>query len=214
MNKHVRWMVVGLMGLMPVMALAEGPTSRPARGRKMQAERWRALHDDPVDLEKVQAFVRENSPNRWKAFQSLPEGKREELRDRMGFFYRAVHALLRENDPFIVSNRKQQIRLEDEMFELRLRISADGAKPADVKENKKILREKVQRLVQLRMEERTHRLERLKVAVEDETKRLETDRANIDGLVEQRFQAELAAGPAADQPRPGKPARDKDASNR
>lgn len=155
---------------------------RPDRGPRNPAA------EEPIDWNQVQKFMQANAPNRWAAYQKLPEEQKLKLRGLLIGRYRAIQRLEREGSRELIQIKEKQIRLEDELFRLNQERKAPGANAEKIVAE---MREKTRQWVETRFLEREERLRRLKAIVEEETKRLQEDRANIDQLINSRLEEEL-----------------------
>lgn len=200
--------------LIAPLALAQEPTTQPIRkirpdrgerapegqfdrdGHDRPGPRMFERRDEETDWSEVERFLETNSPNRWAAFKNLAPEQQQRLRR---FILPRIRVLLRDDDEFM-ELRKQQIRIEDQMFGLVQQIrSADQPDPL-----KEQLRETVRQLVELRMKERELRIARLRMAVQEETQRLQQDQQNMEQIVEQRMREQLAGEGNALVPEPRK----------
>ena len=137
--------------------------------------------------------MRKHAPNWWRRFENAPPGA-----PRRRLMMRAVVERHRElqriekRDPEQHAREIRQLELEDEILGLAPRLWRERDSAAgDFEEMKSRLREKVEQLIDLRIQNREARLERLTETLNAEKRRLEADKQARDKTVEQRYQAIL-----------------------
>jgi hypothetical protein len=131
------------------------------------------------------AFMRRHSPRRAQAMDQLPEGSwKDKLRKVLFARYRGLRSLERR-DPGAFGQRVNQLRLEDEIFGLvsDWAGSAEEERPK-LKERLKVL---VASLVDLDVQERKRRVERLEAELREQKAALEKDTGQRDALVDDRY---------------------------
>ncbi len=196
-----------LLTLCGSIAVAQPPATRPAPpgqapeprfhgpGRGMGERRPpRPQPADPTDAEwsQVEAFMRQNSPNRWKAFEQLAAENRvpRSLRRWMFARWRMIQGM-GQDSPELHEQRLAHVQLEDELFGLvgQWRTTDASAQPA-LRLN---IREKVGQLIDASLKERRARIQRSRELLDREAQRLEREEANRNQLIDRRTEAELSA---------------------
>jgi len=177
-----------------------GPPYRGYHGDKPDRSPRGPGFEEPVDWNQVQKFIETNAPNRWAAYQKLPESEKQKLRGVLIGRYRAIQRLEREGSRELVEIKAKQMRIEDDLFRLNQERKAPGA---DTEGILAAMRERIRQWVELRFQEREQRIRRLQALIEEETRRLQEDKANIEELVKARLDEELEE--ADDARLPGNP---------
>jgi hypothetical protein len=162
-----------------MMRLRDGDRPRAGFGGIMPAA--------PTDEEwkQIESFVAENSPNRLKKLQQY-QTKNEPgvpmFRTFIATRYRALMAM-KEHDPEMYERRLKQFQLEDEI------IGQIGAseKGTMSNEEREAMLENVGKLVEMDLEEREYRIERLQNALSQEQERLQKDRNRQEALVQRKL---------------------------
>jgi hypothetical protein len=193
-----------LLFLLPALSFAQGPATRDSRPRPKGSPRaqWRPPPDESVDWDKVQKFFEENSPNRWAAFKividdkSLSDEQRKRLKNLLVMRYRGIQFFANEGHHELLQLKKQQIRIEDDIFKIRQDLGKAAASSPEADKLKADLRARVEALVDSRMKEREERINRLQAVLQDETSALARFRENRENLIEELCQSELSGGPS------------------
>jgi hypothetical protein len=192
-----------VLGLAPVMLLADSPPGRdqrPGGGRMQRGPGPRGPDfqrpDDPEDLKKAWELLQQYSPKRWAACQSAKEKLNSEQNEKLDRAimgrYRQMQFLSMQGNEDLRATRLKQLGVEDEIFGIRMEmIEAGGINSPQAEPLKPRLRDKVREQVELRMEDRALHLKRLEEMVKSETEKLAKDRAREDAIVEERMQREL-----------------------
>ncbi|GEM_PF-4822185 len=146
------------------------------------------------DMQEVMAFMREHSPNRVKATESLPEDSAAR-RGVMAFVearYRALQAV-KDEDAQLYDLGVKQVEIEDDLYGLL----ASAPTVADREKIRDRIRIAVRPQVETNFAERAHRLSRLREALRREERKLDADRARADDLTDARTNALVQEGTAA-----------------
>ena len=172
-----------------------------------------------MTAEEVDAFMKETSPNRYQAFQSLAPEQQKKIRERAEMLYRMLR-WSSKNEPAMWEAKKQEIGLEDDLYALRMQLlRGDAPDAAEQKEIREVMRAKVRRLVDMRLKDRAGRIERLRKFIGEEESRLSQDQQKIEELVDVRLKEEIETGTEfgapPDRPRwPRDKEKDKDGKGR
>ncbi len=138
------------------------------------------------DVEKFEAFMRENSPKRWTIIRSITDADRQQ---RMrGMLYNRFRMLerLRNADHDMYQVNLRRIGVEDEIFGISypaVRIEGRSLTPEESSQ----LREKVAALVDLTLEEREVRVQRLREMLKREEELLTTEKAQREAAIAERL---------------------------
>lgn len=133
------------------------------------------------DWPAAEKFIREHSPRRWEAFDSLqPDStSRRAVRRLIVARYKSLMEM-KQKDPQMYKLQLRELELEDDIFGIT--VAMRGRRDAsDLRDN---LRKDAAELVDTRLNIRQLRIERLEQAVQTAKKRLEKDRQRRDALVE------------------------------
>jgi len=144
------------------------------------------------DIADAMIYMKDKSPNRYAALNSLPDGERKKNLQQLAA--RNYLNWMRElaEDPELYSVTLKRIGSEDEIFGLVGKLRAD---PPDKKEaDTAQLREQVANLVDLSIQERQLRLDRLQKAVKEQQQKLIEDSSHREQLVDQRMKAIQSEG--------------------
>jgi len=143
---------------------------------------------DPDEWNRVAAFAGKYSPHRFKALEQLPRDAPhyDAIRRMMVGRYRMLSEVERE-DPELFLLRVRQLQLEDDVFG-GIRPRDDGAPPAGGSvADDPALRQKVAELVDLNLQERKRRLDKLEAMVADQRKQLARDEGERERLTSERL---------------------------
>lgn len=195
-------LMLGVVCWVPMTVVAQdrpAPTVPSAAQRAAYAERYGAVFQGPrrptdAEVEEVSQFLREYSPNRWRALESLPEEGRER-RAVMAFAvarWRGIQEL-KEAEPALYDLKLKQLKVEDDIYGLL----AVKLPPAEREPLRPKVRESVEQLVNLRMAERELRVESLRKQLKEEEERLASDKARVDKMVDRRTDTLMQEGPGA-----------------
>jgi hypothetical protein len=144
------------------------------------------------DISDALAYLAEHSHNRADAIQSLPDGDRKQrvlevvARNYVNWM-RILH-----QDPELYKVVVQRVEVEDAIFGLVTKLRKEHADQQDVTRIK--LRDQVAELVDLGIQERQIRLQRLQNLVKVLGAKLEDDSAHQSALVDQRLKTILSDG--------------------
>lgn len=181
--------------------LADAPTSDPVRGhggvdhpgfgRGPEARRGEMRAWD---------FFRTYSRRRAEAIRALPQEKQERVRGLITARYGGIW-LIETQNPKLFDLKIKQVQAEDDIFGLKGELAENPGKGDQIRAE---LRKKVEELVELRMDERKQRIERLKKQLGDEEKQLKEDQAKKEKMVEKQYERVLDAPTLETMPdRPG-----------
>jgi hypothetical protein len=183
-------LAMGLILLLPVLSGADTPATQPDTnpptaidggqmrprfmGRGMAAgsrQEW----DEMMD------FMRKNSPNRARV---LAESDAYESPRRFAILKRwRDYKFVAERFPEIADLRVQRFQTEDAIFGLELQARRD---PANFQNLRPLVQAKAAELVQLSIEERQRRIEKMESLLEQEKQKLASDQAGENQLIDQR----------------------------
>ena len=143
----------------------------------------------PADIEEAMKFMKDHSHNRLAAIESMPDSDRKtrfkEISTRNFLSWDSI----RLADPELYQVVVKRVELEDNVFGLTVQWHKDTAEEKPDTQAK--LRDEVGKLVDVGIQERQMRLDRLAKTVEDQQKILTTDKGNRDNLVEDRLKSVL-----------------------
>jgi hypothetical protein len=191
-----------VIGFLPLALLAEPPAGQQQDGRPGPAgrggprgPRWGQPPDDAEDLPKALALLEAYSPQWFLAYQkakdTLTPEQMEKLERVILGRYRHIQFTSWQGEE-VKALKLEQLRLEDQLFGLRMEIKdSGGIDSAKAKELKPKMREKVRELVRLRMQERELHLKHLQGMIKFETEQLEKDRQKEEELVDERLEDEI-----------------------
>jgi hypothetical protein len=154
---------------------------RPDGGGGVDMERPPAPpQGDAEEWDKAMAFMKENSPKRWAMLPDLPEFYRQGIQDRMYGRYRQLERW-KNADKEMYEIDMRRVALEDELWTARMkvRMSGEPLKPEEVSK----IREKVAAFVDLAMEERELRIQRLRDVLKREEAFFANEKAQREQLV-------------------------------
>jgi hypothetical protein len=138
------------------------------------------------EWEDITAFMKEHSPERLKALNSLPDGRpRNNLVMLATRNYRNM-LRMRNEQPDIAQLMVDRVELEDQIFKLTNQ-ARSGKSKGDSDSNKKLLQQKIGELLDMNIKERQLRIARLEKTLQSEQAQLAEDSKNRDELVERRF---------------------------
>ena len=138
----------------------------------------------PEEWEEVRHFMDRYSPRRQAALEELPDNEKKEQLKRYVFArYRSLQSLQRR-DRAGYEQKLAQLEVEDQIFGLVSDWGAAGE--ADRAAMREALRQQVERLVDLELEERRRRIEWLRRELAEETQKLELDQQERDVHVDRR----------------------------
>src|SRR5258706_7527941 len=179
--------------LLPLAAFAEpttqhGKPNRPGPPFKRPTSR---PAEDPQEFNNALNFLEKYSPQRFKAYQSLDDDRKNIFRERIVAFYRVNQWINRDENDEMRKIREKLIRAEDEVFAIRWDILASGGPRRASDDDKARLRGAVADMVKIQVQERTLRLERLKNTVKVEEDQLSAIETNPDQYIDKRYRDEL-----------------------
>ncbi len=137
------------------------------------------------DIADAMIYMKDKSPNRYAALNSLPDGERKKnLQELAARNYLNWMRQLSE-DPELYSVILKRIGAEDEVFGLVSELKSDPPEKKDATNAR--LREEVGKLVELGLQERQLRLDRLEQTVKEQKQQLAEDSSRREALVEERL---------------------------
>lgn len=191
----MKWQTLAILILcgIPVMTLAEGPTTRPLgrpgaglnpRGERPFIRPGQLLKEGaatPAELEATEQFLKENLPNRYDLFSQLRAGSpmRAVVLDSMARRYRLL-LRCKEQDPDMYQQLLKEARLEDDAINL-VKASRGGDSAAESS-----LREKCGQIVDLWIEGRQARIANLEQALKDQKEKLAYDMDHRDDRINEK----------------------------
>ena len=138
----------------------------------------------PIDWTEVSAFMARYAPWGTREVNQMPEGEwKERIKASLTQRYRALR-LLESRDPETFEQRLVQLGIEDEA--LRLVSTFGGADEAQREAIRDDLRTRAARLVELDLQERQRRVQRLEDELKKQKDALDRDTGGRDGLVDKR----------------------------
>jgi hypothetical protein len=146
-----------------------------------------------AELADISAFMKEHSPERFKAISNLPELPRQRLMMEAFRNWRN-YQYVKINQPDLAELMVTRVELEDQAFKLVNQIKTE--KPDDPKAalaDRQLLQEKIGQLLDTNIKERQLRIARLQKTLESEQELLTRDSKHRDELVERRLHAFLGS---------------------
>ncbi len=137
------------------------------------------------EWKRVEAFMTQNSPDRLRQLNRLPDEKKPNVKRAMVGRFRMLEEI-RKTDPVLYDIWVQKLQVEDDRFTL-LRAVRRPRPGDDPKETEARLRANIAEGVRLELDERQHRLANLERAVDDEKAKLADDRKNEDTLINEQL---------------------------
>jgi hypothetical protein len=186
---------------------AGGPTpvpneNRPHRSGDGGGGRGRLLQRlmQPLsqkDIADAMIYMKDKSPNRYQALNSLPEttlAEKERKKNLQELTARNYLNWMRQlnEDPELYSVILRSIEAEDDVFGLVSKLSTE--KPEEKAANNARLREAVSKIVDLGIQERHLRLDRLQKTIKEQQQKLQEDSSHRETLVEERLKTILGEG--------------------
>jgi hypothetical protein len=166
----------------PRRQFGEGPLGRRLAQRFMPVS-----EKDKTD---AMIFMKEHSPNRFTAIDSLPEGERKtNVKELAARNYLNWMKVMRE-DPELYAVILKRVAVEDDIFDLVTQLHKDSPEKVDATRAK--LKDKVAALVDVGIEERRLRLKRLQKTVDEQQQKLADDSSHRDTLVSERLKTILS----------------------
>ena len=161
----------------------------------------------PEKWGEVERFMRENSPQRMKRLEEVPEERRENLRRFMIRRFDSIQQN-KEQDPSLYEIRVKRLKIEDDIFTLGLEFK--DADKGDAQAIRAKLRGKVKDLVENRLAERKHWVAKAEQKLKQERDALKREEANVENMVENHVRGiteqdrwpALGGGDAMASPRP------------
>ena len=156
--------------------------------------RWRGggrwgMEIPSQEWELAAQFMEQHSPRRWRAYQSLPDERRQGVRRMIYVRYRNLQQL-RGDDPELYDVRMRQLVMEDDIWrlvdELRASTSEEQREPIIQQ-----IRQRVQETTALWLKEREHRLARQEAVLQTMREDLATDRQNLEEIINERVSREV-----------------------
>lgn len=148
---------------------------------------FRAPMDSPdrEDWERFQAFMKEHSPRRWAVVENHPDPSRQQM-TRFSMFNRfRTLERLRNADHDMYQVNLRRFAVEDEIFALGLPAFGPAGRTLTEEEMSK-LREKVSELVDIGLEERELRVQRLHEMLKREQELYAAEKAQREEIIADR----------------------------
>jgi hypothetical protein len=169
--------IILLICAIPVLAMAEGPTTRPFNGFGPRGEKrmFNPMRDEgppptEAELHDAELFLKDNLPNRYKLFSELNADspmRKGVLRFLVGRYRMLMK--FKDHDNEMYDQLLTEAKLEDEVIPLVQAIrNRDPAAESQ-------LREKASQLVQISLDTRKARIERLEQALKVQKEQLADD---------------------------------------
>jgi len=179
--------IILLVCAIPVLTMAEGPTSRPSAPFGPRAERrmFNPMRDEPApteaDLRDTEQFLKDNLPSRYKLFSELNQDS-PMRRNVLRFFFGRYRMLMKfkDQDNEMYDQLLAEAKLEDEAIAL-----VQGIRNHDPAAESQ-LREKAGQLVQLSIDTRKARIERLEQALKTQKDELAFDEDHKTQRIDQK----------------------------
>jgi hypothetical protein len=155
-----------------------GPTTAGAQGGGQpptEAERDEAM-----------AFLKEHSPKRAALLDTIRPVPRERVLNAVVLRYRPIKRM-QGSDPELYNLLVRQFEVQDEALGLMEQLGKSGTDAKDQATAAQALHDKVAQWVNLNLQVRQVRLDRLKKTLEREEDRLEKDTSNKDELIDRAF---------------------------
>ena len=156
----------------PPMAGMAGP-ERPAPIDAPTAEEW----------DRSEAFLKEHAPKRWAILQNLDEEGQQRVRGFVFWRFRTLERM-KNNDPDMYQLHLKRFGIEDEIFGIRFPIRQEGRFATEEEMSK--MRERVAALVDVSLEEREIRVQRLREMLKREEDYLAAERGSRDAAIQER----------------------------
>ena len=189
-----RWFIVTC--LLGGFASAASTTQPAATTQPVRAPFEMIRRMPPEQFAISQEFARQHMPNLYKLSTESPQWRRMHL---MRYAFARMITYNQARGDFELSQKvAQDLQAEDEVFAL-----AEHCQNASLTERPAIqdkLRGQMRQVLDNLLDERKDRLERLKLRLADEEKRLQDDRANRDAIVENRVENLLSDSMLQSQP--------------
>jgi hypothetical protein len=140
------------------------------------------------EWEDISAFMKEHSPERFKALSNLPEGRaRTSLVALATRNYRNL-LRMRNEQPDVAQLMMDRVELEDQIFKLANQLkSAKNQADRQSDTDKKLLQQKIGELLDMNIKERQLRISKLEKTLQNEQTQLAEDSKNRDELIERRL---------------------------
>lgn len=194
-------LICTLLVLTGLPALAHEPPTRPVREPGERRFRSPYGRDFENDVREAEAFMQENSPNRFSMYELLPDDapqKRMIRRFIAGFYRQLMDEKQNDADSYELSLK--QIGLDDEIFAIVREYRRAPEESADRKKAREDLKSAMGDWVDNSLALRLRRIDRLEKALEREKKRLQSDRDRREAFVEERVQKVLTDKSDPDRP--------------
>ncbi len=134
----------------------------------------------------VQQFMKENSPQRWQAYQDLSGEQQEKLKMTIARRYRMLQ-FLKNNEPEMYDVRLKRMGVEDQIFGLTRELKS--ATPADRPKIEEKLKSKLGDLVDLGIQEHQARIQRFQKLISQEQDQLSREQSNREQIVNKHLKA-------------------------
>jgi hypothetical protein len=189
-------MLIVIAAPLPAQTTRESETSgdRPRRLPEWLRDRFPSPRMDEGDWEKVEEFMKANSPKRWQMYQNAPPSQQARLKPPIWTAWRSLERLQSEAKE-IYDVRLKRLPVEDQIFGLMSDIRRSGGRASA--EQRKQLRTKVGQFVDLRQEERRLRIKKLEETLAREKEQLAETETDREGTIERSTREVETSGPAA-----------------
>ncbi len=163
---------------------------------------------DAQDWEQAMNFMKEHSPKRWALLPEMSDGLRQAIQERMFMRYRQLERW-KSLDKEMHEIGMRRLAVEDELWTARWTVRYSN-KPLSLEELSKV-REKVAAYVDLGLEERELRIQRLRDVLRREEAFLAAEKAQRDptvaentGVIERGERGGFLSGGGSGGPSPGR----------
>jgi len=165
------------------------PATRPGAGQGWMA--WRSLEaPSDEDWTKVESFMKENLPNTFAAYEKMEHPMRKEgARRRIYAQYKELMQLQEKGAEDKGAKTRYEARLDqakkgDEI--LGLVMKWHNADPKDKPARRAELRQAVKQRIEAELKERQAQIDALRTRLEEQEKKLQTDKTALDSNLEKR----------------------------
>jgi hypothetical protein len=173
---------------------------RPDRSENAQTGRGRFGQRifgpvSPKELADAMIYMKEHSPNRAAAIESLTGERKNHIMEVAARNYTNWMRILKQ-DPQLYKVVVKRVEVEDNIFGLvsQLRKGSAATQASPQSDTRAKLREQVADLVDLGIEERQIRLDHLEQTVKDLRTKLDDDSSHRSDLIDQRYKTILSDG--------------------
>jgi hypothetical protein len=147
----------------------------------------------PEERDEVSAFMKQHSPERFKAISNLPERLQQQLMMEAVNNWRNYQRV-KIDQPELAQMMVYRVELEDETYKLVNQIRTErSGDPQAAQADNQLLKDKIGLLIDTNIKERQLRIARLQKTLQSEQDLLARDSLHRDDLVERRLHAFLGA---------------------